>query len=173
MGRHLSHQRIGILLVVSSLSMAGCGSYFSEAELASRQAVAAPAQPGPAAIDTSGVPSFTPAAARCRCGRPLPRRHRFRPGRRPLRPRNPGPPSPRLHLPRLRVAAPAAPAAAAVPAAVRSGPRSPIVLCSFGNSSGVLGAVSGPAPIGNAAWAVLGQRAHGGLAGAPGQDDQC
>jgi branched-chain amino acid transport system substrate-binding protein len=48
--------------------------------------------------------------------------------------------------------------------ALPSGPRDDIVMCSFGNASGVLGAVSGPAPVANAAWAAY-INAKGGLAG--------
>jgi branched-chain amino acid transport system substrate-binding protein len=48
--------------------------------------------------------------------------------------------------------------------AVPSSPRDEIVMCSFGNSTGVLGAVSGPAPVANAAWAAY-VNAKGGLAG--------
>jgi branched-chain amino acid transport system substrate-binding protein len=48
--------------------------------------------------------------------------------------------------------------------AVPTGPRDEIVMCSFGNSSGVLGAVTGPAPVANAAWASY-VNAKGGLAG--------
>jgi branched-chain amino acid transport system substrate-binding protein len=165
MGRHLPRQRIGILLVVSSLSMAGCGSYFSEAELASRQAVAAPAQPGAAAIDTSGVPSFTPAAAPA-AAVAAPAAAPVAVGQKAVAAKKSGTATAAAAPAAAAVAAPVAPAAAAVPAAVHSGPRSPIVLCSFGNSSGVLGAVSGPAPIGNAAWASW-VNAHGGLAGHP------
>jgi branched-chain amino acid transport system substrate-binding protein len=47
---------------------------------------------------------------------------------------------------------------------VPAGPRDEIVMCSFGNSSGVLGAVTGPAPVANAAWASY-INAKGGLAG--------
>ncbi len=50
---------------------------------------------------------------------------------------------------------------AAVPGA---GPRDEIVMCSFGNSSGVLGAVTGPAPVANKAWESY-INAKGGLAG--------
>jgi branched-chain amino acid transport system substrate-binding protein len=53
--------------------------------------------------------------------------------------------------------------AAAGPAAA-TGPRDDITFCSFGNASGVLGAVSGPAPVANAAWAAY-ENAKGGLAG--------
>jgi branched-chain amino acid transport system substrate-binding protein len=45
-----------------------------------------------------------------------------------------------------------------------SGPRDEITMCSFGNASGVLGAVSGPAPVANAAWAAY-INAKGGLSG--------
>jgi len=51
-------------------------------------------------------------------------------------------------------------------ASLPTGPRDPITLCSFGNASGVLGAVSGPAPVANAAWASW-INSKGGLAGHP------
>ncbi len=47
---------------------------------------------------------------------------------------------------------------------VPAGPRDEIVMCSFGNSSGVLGAVTGPAPVANKAWEAY-INAKGGLAG--------
>ncbi|HUR75434.1 MAG TPA: ABC transporter substrate-binding protein, partial [Sporichthya sp.] len=47
---------------------------------------------------------------------------------------------------------------------VPAGPRDDIVMCSFGNSSGVLGAVTGPAPVANKAWESY-IDAKGGLAG--------
>ncbi len=162
--RSLHRARIAGLSFVSAVALlAGCGSHLSEAELAASQgavsvpttmpgAVAggdspvAPAVPGAVAPD-AGVPAVGAATA------------------------NPGQPAAGAGTDSAGAAAtteksgtttgakPGAPAAAA-------GPRDEIVMCSFGNSSGVLGAVSGPAPAANAAWASY-INAKGGLAGHP------
>ncbi len=148
-----------------ALALAGCGSNLSDTQLAAAQgalnAVAAPAaqaaaEAAPVAPTTTGE---APVAAA------------------PVTPTATGPdPAPAAGVaPVIKKAkkaaaavvpnAPAAPKPVQVaPAAI--GPRDPIVMCSFGNSSGVLGAVTGPAPVANAAWASY-INAKGGLAGHP------
>jgi len=151
-----------VVALVAALGLSGCGSYFTEAELAARQGTPLTAGAEPVTIDTSGVPA--PAASGAAApvlAAPAP----AGPAGKSVAAKGS---APAAALPRTVAVAPAAPAAAAPAAAtaVHAGPRAPIVFCSFGNSSGVLGAVSGPAPAGNAAWASW-VNAHGGLAGHP------
>jgi branched-chain amino acid transport system substrate-binding protein len=139
--------------------LAGCGSHLSDTELAATQgalsvptAVAVAAAPG---TDSQQVAAAAPGAVA------------------------PGAAAPAAGAITGTAGQPAAAATSApgntgtdsvkVPGtnttvAVPTGPRDDIVLCSFGNSSGVLGAVSGPAPVANAAWAAY-INAKGGLAG--------
>jgi branched-chain amino acid transport system substrate-binding protein len=156
-----------VLAAVGSLLLTGCGSALSDTELAAGQAAFSQpvaAQPGGTTIDAGSPAASTPdqpvaAAAPAAVNAPAavsppvaaPAAGKSKPG---------------------KAAAPVTAAAASAPKAKAdlplppTGPRDPITFCSFGNASGVLGAVSGPAPVANAAWASW-INAKGGLAGHP------
>jgi branched-chain amino acid transport system substrate-binding protein len=153
------------LVVAGSLGLSGCGSALSDNELAVGQAAFSQpvaAQPGGTRIDappTAQAPTADAAAAPVAAGNApaavtapvaAPAAGTAKAGKSAA-----GQPA---------AAAPAPKAKADLP--LPTGPRDPITFCSFGNASGVLGAVSGPAPVANAAWASW-INAKGGLAGHP------
>lgn len=150
--------------VVGSLMLTGCGSALSDNELAVGQAAFSQpvaAQPGGTAID-AGPTTDAPAAGAA-----------VAPAAAANAPAAVTAPvaAPAAGTAKTTKAATQPAAAAAAPKAkadlpLPTGPRDPITLCSFGNASGVLGAVSGPAPVANAAWASW-INAKGGLAGHP------
>ncbi|WP_084671131.1 ABC transporter substrate-binding protein [Sporichthya polymorpha] len=144
--------------VVSLALAAGCGSHLTEEELAAAQgaltnptSVAVPNEvpTSLAGVDTVGTGPARPGPALNPVGAP--------PDGRPA--------GPRATPDRNGAGRPVAPGAGtAIVDRTSVGPRDEIVMCSFGNSTGVLGAVSGPAPAANAAWASY-TNARGGLAG--------
>lgn len=151
----------GITLVSLGL-LAGCGSHLSESELAVSQGAisvptsvaVAPSTTGPAnkvgvpdavnpgAVVPGGADSTGTAVSSGSAGNPVPGATAA-PGKTSTE---------TTTVPGADVSVPVA------------GPRDEITMCSFGNSTGVLGAVSGPAPVANAAWAAY-VNAKGGLAG--------
>jgi len=155
------------LVVVGSLVLTGCGSALSDSELAVGQAAFSQpvaAQPGGTVVDAEPKSAAAPAEAAAAAA----------PVAAPI---TAGAPvaAPSAGKPTTAKAAAGAPVTAAVPRAkaglplpppAQTGPRDPMTLCSFGNASGVLGAVSGPAPVANAAWASW-INAKGGLGGHP------
>ncbi|MGQ0466588.1 MAG: ABC transporter substrate-binding protein [Sporichthyaceae bacterium] len=158
----MRHRRRAVVGAVAlALVLGGCGSNLTDAELAAAQgalSVAAPAAAPVAAApaETTVAQAAAPAAEAAAPVAAAPVTATKKTAKA---------------APKTAVAAPVAAAAkpAAKPAAKAAlpvGPKAPIVLCSFGNSSGVLGAVTGPAPVANAAWASY-VNAKGGLAGHP------
>ena len=159
-------RRTVIGVVAVALALAGCGSNLSDTELAAAQgalnvATQAAAAPDAAAAapDATSEQPVTAAGAEAAPAAVVD----------PAAPATKAAPTAKKAKPVPGAITPDAPAAVAKPAAKAAaavGPRDPIVMCSFGNSSGVLGAVTGPAPVANAAWASY-INAKGGLAGHP------
>lgn len=147
----------GITLLSIGL-LAGCGSHLSDAELAASQgAISVPTsvavapgaadQPAAAAVPGAVAPAAQAPAAGAvtdpAAGKPV---------------------AAATNAPGASTSGTVKVPGTDTKAAVPTGPRDEIVMCSFGNASGVLGAVSGPAPVANAAWAAY-VNAKGGLAG--------
>jgi branched-chain amino acid transport system substrate-binding protein len=143
--------------MVTLALLAGCGSHLSDTELAASQgAISVPTSvavvpgadqqaatvPG-AVVPDAGVPAADTGTAANTAGQPA---ASVAPGKTA---------TDSIKVPGTNTSIP-----------VPAGPRDPIVMCSFGNSSGVLGAVTGPAPVANKAWESY-INAKGGLAGHP------
>lgn len=159
--RRLGAAGIGLTLLAL---VAGCGSHLSEAELAATQgaisvptSVAVAPGSGEQAV-AAGVPGAVVPGAEVPAAGAGATGTAGQPGAvgKPA----PGTGTTPGKVGTDTVKVPGTDATVPVPA----GPRDEIVMCSFGNSSGVLGAVTGPAPVANAAWASY-INAKGGLAG--------